>query len=144
MRREDLFVLGRDKHGSDAHELETVKLDNLLRQESIDNVDGEEEGLGKQVETRVDFNQPVNQDTTRLPFEVVLVRHILRVGNRLALEVAEVFENFVGVFSNHERVFKILFVQVIDTGRVLEGRVLNFGLLNRDFRLLNLSLFGCL
>ena len=92
----------------------------------------------------MNLDKPVDQDTTRLPLEVVLVRHILRVRNRLVLEVAKIFEDFVCVLGNHKRVIHVLIVQVLDTGRELDGRVLSFDLLDRDFGLLSLDFFGCL
>lgn len=73
VRREHFFVLGGNEHGSDADELQTIELDDLFGEKSVDDVDGEEEGFGQEVEAGVDLDEPVNQNTTRFPLEVVLV-----------------------------------------------------------------------
>lgn len=133
---EDLFVLGGNEHGSDADQLEVIELHHLFGEEAIDNVDSEEKGLGKKVEAGVDLNQPINEDTTRLPLEIVLVAHVVVVGDRLDLQLVEILKDFGGVFGNHQGVVEIIIVNVgedflrsgLDGGRFL--RSLGSGLLN--------------
>jgi len=117
---ENLLVLGGNQHGGDADELQAIQLHHLLRQEAVDDVDGEEQRLGEEVELGVDLDQPVDEDAPRLPLQIVLVRHVLRVGNHVALEVPEILENVIGVLGDHERVVEVLAVQVLDTLGVLE------------------------
>ncbi len=62
--RQDFFVLGRDEHGRDTYQLQSIQLHNLGGQKAIDDVHGQKDGLGNQVETGVNLNQPVHQHTT--------------------------------------------------------------------------------
>lgn len=43
--RENFFILGCDEHCSDTNKLKAFKLDNLGGEESVDDVDGEEESF---------------------------------------------------------------------------------------------------
>ncbi|KAI6754304.1 hypothetical protein HG530_012818 [Fusarium avenaceum] len=81
-------------------------LDDLLGQEAVNNINGEEKGLREEMKACVDLNEPVNQNTTSLPLEVVLV-----------------LEDFVGILGNHKRVLKILAVEILDTRRLSVGGV---------------------
>ena len=136
MGREDFLVFGRDEHGSNADQLQTIQEDNLLGEESINDVDSQEEGLREQVETSMDLDQPVNENASCLPLKVVLVRHVLRIGHGATLEVVEILEDFVGIFGNHERVIKILVVKILHALRDLDQWLLFNSLGRRGNRVL--------
>ena len=101
VRGEHLLILRSNEHGGDTNELKTVKGDNFSRQEAIDDVDGEEQGLGEQTETGVHFDKPVDKDPTHLPFKVGLVVDVIRVGESHDLKVPEILKDFNHVFSGH-------------------------------------------
>ena len=122
--REDFLVLGSDEHGGDTNELEAVELDDLAREEAVDDVDCQEEGLRQQPKTRVNLEKPVNKDAAHLPLELILAIHVVRVGKGGDLKFLHVVEDLVHVLGNHERVIKVLFVEVLCLlGQFLQGLV---------------------
>lgn len=122
--REDFLVLRSNEHGSDTDKLKAVELDNLARQEAIDDVHCQEKGLRQQPKARVNLQQPVDEDATHLPFEFILAVHVVRVGQGGDLKLLHIVEDFVHVLSNHERVIKILGVEVLSFFReFLQGLV---------------------
>ena len=52
---EDLFILGSDKHCCYTDKLQLDQRDNTQRQESIDNVDRDPQGLWQHVVTQMDL-----------------------------------------------------------------------------------------
>lgn len=114
VRGENLFVLGRNEHGSNTDKLQTVELNNLGREETINDVHRKEESLRQKVETRMDFDQPVNENATHLPLEIVLVRHIIGVRSRRDLQVTQVLEDLDNVLGDHQRIVQVLSIKVIN------------------------------
>ena len=62
--RIDLLVLGSNEEGGSTDELKLADGDDLNAEETIDNVDGKEQGLREQVETLVDLDEPVKENRT--------------------------------------------------------------------------------
>lgn len=112
--RQDLLVLGRNEHGSDTNELETVELDNLCGQEAVEDVDSKEESLWQEVETGVNLDQPIDKDTTHLPLQIFLVLHVLWVWQGGLLKLLQVLENLVDVLGNHQWIIDILGIQILN------------------------------
>ena len=59
-RRVNLLVLGGDKHGRHCHQLYVSVAYLTAAQVPVNDVDCEEEALGKQFEVMMDLNEPVN------------------------------------------------------------------------------------
>ncbi len=66
------------------------------------------------MEAGVNLDKPVDEDAARLPLEVVLVRHVHGVGHRLALKVAEVLKDVVGILGDHEGIVEVFAVKEFD------------------------------
>lgn len=66
-RCDDLFVLGSNVHGSHTNELELHEGYNTLGKETIDNVDGNPEGLRQKVITEVDLQEPIDERGPHIP-----------------------------------------------------------------------------
>jgi hypothetical protein len=81
----DLLVLGGDEHGRDPHQLQVLARDGVEGQEAVDDVGGEEQRLGGELELEVHLHQPVHQDGAHLVVDVRLPRHVLRAHAALAL-----------------------------------------------------------
>jgi len=88
-RADDFFVLGGDEESGGSDELELDEGDGSSREEPVDEVDGEEEGFGEETELSVDFNEPVDEDSTHLPLEFGLLGHVVVVGHRFDLREGE-------------------------------------------------------
>lgn len=85
-RADDLFVLGGDEETGETDELEFGKRDDSGREESVDEVDSEEEGLGKETELVMHLDEPVCEETPHLPFQMGLLIHVLDVGHAAVLQ----------------------------------------------------------
>lgn len=124
VRRQDLLVLGSNEHGGNTNELKTVKLDNLAREETVDDVDSKEQSLGQEPEAGVNLQQPVDEDATHLPLKLVLAVHVVWVGQGSDLELLHVVEDLVHILGNHERVVEVLRVEVLGLlGKLLQSLV---------------------
>ncbi len=71
----DLFDLGSDEHAGDPDELELGEGDDALGEEAVDDVDAEEQRLGQQAEAGVYLDEPVDEDASHLPCEILLHLH---------------------------------------------------------------------
>lgn len=118
VRGENLLILGGNEHCGNTDKLKTIELDDLCTQETIDDVDGKEQRLGQQVESSMDLNEPVDENTASLPLEVVLVVHVLRVRHGFAFQVTEVLEDFRRILGNHKGVLEVFSVKVLNTWRI--------------------------
>jgi hypothetical protein len=65
----DLLVLGGDEHGGDTDELELDKRDDAVREETVDEVDGDPEGFGEHVVTHVDLEEPIDERRSHGPVD---------------------------------------------------------------------------
>lgn len=143
VRGEDFLVLGRDEHGSNTNQLDAIKLNNLLGQEAINNVDSQEQCLWQKVKAGMDLDEPVNQDAARLPLQLILVVHVVRIGQRGRLDADEVVEDLVSILRDHERVIVILRIKILHSLGVDEALGLGLSLdLSLDLGLLDLGLLN--
>ncbi len=74
----DLFVFRGNQHSSDANQLELLSGNSFVLEEAIDDVDGEEDGFGKQLEFDAYFGQPINEDHSVDLGYVHLLVHVSR------------------------------------------------------------------
>lgn len=84
-RRVGLLKLGRDQERSNANQLNFGQGDRAERQESVNDIDSEEERLGKQVESRVHLEKPVDKNAPMFPRDLSLVLHVVGVGHSIEL-----------------------------------------------------------
>jgi hypothetical protein len=77
--RHDFFHLGGKKHSCYADQLELGKRDDTCRKEAIDNVHSKIERFRYGAGARVDLDQSVGENSTRIPCQVLLAVHIVRV-----------------------------------------------------------------
>lgn len=129
--REDFFVFRSDEHGSDADELKLLELDDAGGKEAVDDVDGEKNGFWQKVESSVNLNQPIDENTAQVPLQVVLMLHVVGVGHGSLFQYLEMIEDLHHIFSHHERIVNIFGIQV--------SNGLGESLLDLD-----LNLLGCL
>lgn len=87
-RAVDLLVLGGHEDGRGADELQLAERDDLAREEAIDVVDAQEEGLWEEREAMVDLDEPVHEHGAHRPLDLGLVVHVVGVGQHLDLRDA--------------------------------------------------------
>ena len=121
---EDLLELGRDGQGRDAHELE-LGPGNLADVEvPVDDVHGQVERLGDQLELEVDLDEPVDEDRPHALVDEGLVVHVHVPGGlgRLAGREGGVVGGGVG--RGADGIVLVALVDVVGRARVLvEGVV---------------------
>lgn len=140
VRGQDFLVLGRNKHGGNTNQLDAIELNDLLRQEAINDVDGQEQCLGQKVEASVDLDEPVNQNAARLPLQLVLMVHVVRVRQRGRLDANEVVKDLVSVLRDHERIIVVLRIEILHSFGVDEALSLGLHLHLGLFLVLDLGL----
>lgn len=111
MGRQNLLVLGCDEHGGNTNQLKLIQRDDLGRQEAVNDVDSKEERLREQPEPSVDLDEPVDEDTTHLPLEIVLVIHVVGIWHGDEFKLLVVVEDFANVFCTHGGIIKIFGIQ---------------------------------
>mgnify|MGYP007051636791 CR=1 FL=1 len=79
---DDFFRLCSDEEASDTNKLELGEGYDARRKEAVDDVDAEEERLGKQPETDMHLDEPVGEDAPHLPGELLLTFHVVGIGHR--------------------------------------------------------------
>ncbi len=82
---DNLLHLRGNEHARDPHELQLREGNHTRGEEAVNDVNTEEQGLWQEAETRVDLDEPVGQDATHFPGEVLLVGHVVRVRHRRLL-----------------------------------------------------------
>ena len=92
--RVNFLVLGRDEERCHADELSDVFFNSDHAEVTVDQVDGNEQSFGEQLEFAVDVDEPVNQDCATLLIHVGLALHVGRVGLGFALRVLHVLLDF--------------------------------------------------
>lgn len=79
-RAVDFLILGSKEESSSTDQLELAHGDDLDRQEAVNVVDSEEQGLRQELETMVDLDNPVYQNGAHGPLDVLLELHVVSVG----------------------------------------------------------------
>lgn len=78
-RAHHFLVLGSDEEGGNSDELKFNEGDDTGGEEAIDDVGREEDGFGEEAEFGVNLDEPVNQDSSHFPGNLVLIRHVVDV-----------------------------------------------------------------
>ena len=81
----DLLILGSNEDGSSTNKLQLAERDHLAREESVNVVDAEIQGLRKKSKAQVDLDEPVHEDRAHRPLNLSLVVHVVRVWHQAAL-----------------------------------------------------------
>lgn len=86
--RVDLLNLGSEQDGSGTDELKLAEGDNLAGEEAVDVVDAQIQSLWEHVESGMDLNEPIHEDTAHVGLDlgleslhVVVLRNILELRN---------------------------------------------------------------
>lgn len=76
--------------------MEFDERDDSGREETIDNVDGEEDGFRQESELGVNLDEPIDENSSHFPGDFVLVRHVVRFGHCRELNDKNNDDNAVG------------------------------------------------
>lgn len=112
--RVDLLILRGDQKAGDTDELKLRSGDFLALQESIDEVDGQVEGLRDKLKLEMDFDQPIDQDSTHAFVDVRLGLHVGRTDRRRSLLAAKVRVHVLDVRGDAQRIILVTKVDVVD------------------------------
>ena len=59
------------------------------------------------------LDKPVQQNSTLMPFKLILVIHVVGVGHVFRLKLIEIIKNVISVLSNHEGIVQVLCIKVV-------------------------------
>lgn len=113
LRRVDLLVLRSKKHGCNSNQLKLGSTHLVVLQVSVNDVDGQVQGLGHHFKLEMNLDQPVNKDATHSLIDEVLLRHVVGVDLKLLFRRPEEVVHSIDVLGAEELVVSIADIDVV-------------------------------